>query len=104
MDAASFAGLFAPDGTLTFANTTPLVGTEAIVAGCNSFLGTIRGLHHTILKEWHVGDDHIVELSVTYDRHDGRHVTIPCVSIWTTNTSGLIVDYRVFFDLAPVYA
>ena len=30
--------------------------------------------------------------------------SIPVVSIWHTRADGLIDDYRVFFDVAPVYA
>jgi hypothetical protein len=29
---------------------------------------------------------------------------MPCVTIFHTNTAGEIDDYRVYFDLAPVYA
>ena len=57
-----------------------------------------------IMIEWHQGNDTIVELSVTYDRLDGQSVTIPVVSVWSTTDNGLIDDYRVYFDLAPVYA
>lgn len=31
-------------------------------------------------------------------------VDVPVVSVWHTDASGLIDDYRVFFDLAPVFA
>ena len=103
-DPQRFADLLTADASLTFANNPPMVGTDAIVAGCGYFYGTIKALRHTIRNEWHQGDDTIVELSVTYDRLDGQTVTIPVVSVWSTTDSGLIDDYRVYFDLAPVYA
>jgi ketosteroid isomerase-like protein len=56
------------------------------------------------VKEWTVGDDTIVELKVTYDRKDGQQVTIPCATIFHTDAAGKIDDYRVFFDVAPIYA
>ena len=31
-------------------------------------------------------------------------VTIPCVTILHTDAEGKIDDYRVYFDVAPIYA
>ncbi|MDT7765555.1 MAG: hypothetical protein QOC63_4975 [Mycobacterium sp.] len=67
-------------------------------------LDTIAGQHHEIVNEWNFGSDAIVELRVTYDRTDGRQVTIPVVTIFHTDAAGKIDDYRVFFDAAPIYA
>jgi uncharacterized protein (TIGR02246 family) len=99
----ALAELFATDGTLVFANAEPLTGRDAITAGNEAFLGTIAGLHHQIVNEWHVGPDTIAETNVTYLRHDGASVTVPVVSIWRVRDDGLIGDYRVYADLAPVY-
>jgi hypothetical protein len=41
---------------------------------------------------------------VTYDRKDGQQVTIPCVTIFHLDTAGKIDTYRVYFDVAPIYA
>ncbi|WP_433602424.1 nuclear transport factor 2 family protein [Nocardia sp. CA-135953] len=105
MDVDTFASLFTEHGELTFANSAPLVGPEQIRQGTQAFFDTIAGLSHTILEEWNSGSDTIVELSVTYHRQDGQHVTIPVVSIWHRDGDiGKIDRYRVYFDLAPVYA
>lgn len=104
MDPAAFVEFFTPDGRLTFANDAPLVGRAAMAEGLTAFYGTIRALHHKITNAWTVGPDTIIETAVTYDRHDGRSVTIPVVTIFHTTGGGLIDDYRVFFDLDPVYA
>lgn len=56
------------------------------------------------MREWNAGPGCITELSVGYDRLDGRSVNLPVVSIWHLDPSGLIDDYRVYFDLAPVFA
>ncbi|MFX0574551.1 nuclear transport factor 2 family protein [Nocardia nepalensis] len=104
LDAEGFAELFSPDGKVTFGNVPTLEGRDAVEAGCAGFFGTIDGMHHDIVNEWVVGKDTIVELTVTYTRKDGRKVSIPVVSIWTVDDSGLIDEYRVFFDLAPVFA
>ncbi|MGV9817543.1 nuclear transport factor 2 family protein [Nocardia xishanensis] len=104
LDAKGFAELFAPGGKITFGNVPTLEGRDAVEAGCVGFFATIDGMRHDIVNEWVVGNDTIVELTVTYTRKDGRKVAIPVVSIWTVGNSGLIDEYRVFFDLAPVFA
>jgi len=104
LDAKGFAEFFAPDGKITFGNNPALEGRETVEAGTAGFLDTIEAIHHDIVHEWTVGKDTIVELAVTYTRKDGQNVTIPVVSIWTFGDGGLIDQYRVFFDLAPVFA
>lgn len=104
MDVAPLASLFARDGRVVFGNGQPLVGIDEIRKGTTAFFDTIVSLHHAIVKEWNVGDDTIVELKVTYDRKDGQQVTIPCVTIFHTDAAGEIDDYRVYFDVAPIYA
>jgi ketosteroid isomerase-like protein len=104
MDVAAVTSLFAQNGRVVFGNGQPLVGIDEIRTGTTAFFDTIAGLHHTIVKEWNVGDDSIVELKVTYDRKDGQRVTIPCVTIFHTDAAGKIDDYRVYFDVSPIYA
>jgi ketosteroid isomerase-like protein len=104
MDVATVASLFADDGRVVFGNGQPLAGIEEIRTGITAFLATIAGQHHAVVKEWNVDDETIVELKVTYDRVDGQQVTIPCVTIFHTDGAGKIDDYRVYFDVAPVYA
>jgi limonene-1,2-epoxide hydrolase len=103
-DATTFASHFAPDGAITFGNGPAMVGREAVEAGAAHFFTTIQGIHHEIVREWTVGDDTIVELVVTYTRHDGGVVAVPVVSIWDHDEQDRIRTYRVFFDLTPVFA
>jgi len=81
-----------------------LVGPEAITASAGAFCATIKVLHHRVANEWHDGPDTIVEADVTYDRLDGKSVTIPVVSIWHVTRDGSLDAYRVFFDVAPIYS
>jgi ketosteroid isomerase-like protein len=104
MDISAVVALFATDARVVFGNGQPMVGVDEIRAGTTAFYDTIAGLHHAIVNEWNFGNDTIVELKVTYDRKDGQHVTIPCVTIFHTDAAGKIDDYRVYFDVAPVYA
>ena len=100
----AIADLLTSDGRFVFGNAEPLVGRDAVTAGLAAFLASIAGLRHKLVNVWQVGADTIAEAEVTYQRHDGRSVVIPVVSIWKTDNNGLIVDYRVLGDLAPVYA
>ncbi|MDT5259782.1 MAG: hypothetical protein QOD10_4862 [Mycobacterium sp.] len=104
MDVATIATLFAEDARVVFGNSQPFVGIEAIRMGLTAFFDTIASLRHEIVTEYHVGDDTIVELKVTYDRKDGQRVTIPCVTIFHVDAAGKIDAYRVYFDVTPIYA
>jgi ketosteroid isomerase-like protein len=104
MDVAALTFLFADDARVVFGNGQPMVGSDEIRTGLTAFFATIAGLHHDIVQEWHIGDDSVIELRVTYDRTDGRQVIIPCASIFHTDGTGKIDDYRVYFDVAPIYA
>lgn len=104
MDLETIASLFAENGRVVFGNGQPLVGIEEIRTGITEFFATIAGQHHEVVNEWHVGDESIVELKVTYDRKDGQRVTIPCVTTFHTDVADKIDAYRVYFDVAPIYA
>jgi ketosteroid isomerase-like protein len=104
LDVEALAALFAEDGRLVFGNREPLVGREAMIAGNKAFFELVRGLRHRLLNEWTVGADTIAETDVTYTRLDGKEVTVPAVSIWRVDGEGLIVDYRIFVDQAPLFA
>jgi ketosteroid isomerase-like protein len=104
MEPDAIAEFYAEDARVVFGNAEPLVGREAIVAGIQAFSSTIDGLRHRIINQWYVGADTVAETEVTYRRLDGKSVSVPVVSIWHAREDGLIDDYRVFFDLAPVYA
>jgi hypothetical protein len=104
MESGAIGELFADDARLVFGNAEPLVGHEAIITGTRAFFSMINGLRHRILNEWHVGADTVVETEVTYRRLDDKSVSVPVVSIWHSRDDGLVDDYRVFFDLTPVFA
>ncbi|MCK2218527.1 nuclear transport factor 2 family protein [Actinomadura sp. ATCC 31491] len=103
-DPDAFTALLAEDATLVFGNAEPTTGREAVAVALRAFFATIGGLRHRIVRTWHVGADTIAETEVTYRRLDGKDVSAAAVSIWRTRDDGLITDYRIFVDLAPVYA
>lgn len=103
-DIAALAALFAEDGRLVFGNREPLVGRDAVIAGNVAFFQLVQGVRHQLRNEWTVGTETIAETDVTYTRLDGKEVTVPAVSIWRVDGDGLIVDYRIFVDQAPLFA
>ena len=103
-DTATFIEFFSDTGRFVFGNGEPLVGHDAIADGVGRFLDTIGGLRHEVVNEWVTGPDTVVELKVTYERLDGRSVSVPGVTIFHLDQAGLIDHYRIFIDLAPVYA
>ncbi|NRQ34137.1 nuclear transport factor 2 family protein [Nonomuraea sp. NN258] len=103
-DPEEFVRLLADDARLVFGNGEPLVGHEAVTALLRAFYATIAGLRHRIVRTWQAGADIIAETEVTCRRLDGKDVSVAAVTIWQTRDDGLISDYRIFVDLAPVYA
>ncbi|WP_433427481.1 nuclear transport factor 2 family protein [Nonomuraea sp. CA-141351] len=103
-DPGKFVQLLAEDARMVFGNAEPMVGRNAIAEGLRIFFATIAGLAHRLVRTWQVDADTIAETEVTYRRLDGKDVSVVAVSIWHTRDDGLISDYRIFVDLAPVYA
>lgn len=103
MDAKAFASYLSPDCVLRYANNDEQVGRDAIEAAIAGFFTTIKGLSHNIVGEWTVDDTTIIQFECTYTRHDGGEVTVPAVTIFRRGAE-LIDDYRIYVDLAPVYA
>lgn len=100
----AFAAILAEDARLVFGNAEPLAGRQAIIAGLTEFFSGIKSLRHRIVHDWHVGGDVIAETKVTYRRLDDKEVSVPAVSIWQVRDDGLIGEYRIFVDLAPLFA
>ncbi|MBV9838848.1 MAG: nuclear transport factor 2 family protein [Solirubrobacterales bacterium] len=104
MDADAWAAYLAPDAVMRFGNADPVHGREACRDALAAFYETIDGLRHRLIEQWQEPGAAIVESDVTYMRKDGREVTVPVVTIYRTDDQDLIADYRVFIDLAPVFA
>jgi len=103
LDVDSYVNYLAPDVCFRFGNAEPITGRDAVRDTVGHFFTTIKGLQHTIVREWHDGDTIIQQLDVTYTRLDGNKVTIPAVNILRLNND-TVADYRIYVDLAPVYA
>jgi ketosteroid isomerase-like protein len=106
IDAKDVEGLLAhlaPDATQRFGNQEPLHGHREIGAANAAFFSAIESLRHEVTGLWESDDTVIVRIDATYVRLDGRSVTVPAVSI-IQESDGLIVDYQVCVDMAPIFA
>lgn len=102
-DAAAFAEFFAPDGIFVFGNGPEIQGPGAIREAVHRFFAAIAALRHDLLDVWQIDDTVICRIAVTYMRHDGRSLTLPCANIWR-RAGNEIKDYRIYIDLAPLFA
>jgi SnoaL-like domain len=98
-----FAQHLSPDATMRFGNAPPVHGRDAIRDAWASFCDGVDGVQHDLVEQWDTGDATIVEARVTYTRKDQRVVTVPVVTIYRAGGE-LIDDYRIFIDLAPLFA
>ena len=103
MDTESFLGFIAEDCTFRFGSSPPVTGRDGIGASMNDFFSMFAALRHDLKRI--VSDDNTVvcEGEVTYTRHDGSQITLPFCNVFEVR-AGLISRYRIYIDMAPVFA
>jgi hypothetical protein len=104
MQPDAFARYLAEDVVMRFGNAEPIHGRDAARETWASFCTMVAAVRHEVRNRWEVGATTIAETDVTYTRPDGRAVTVPVVTIYEVGADDLISGYRVFLDLAPVFA
>jgi ketosteroid isomerase-like protein len=103
MDPDAFVAYLTPDVVFRFGNADPQTGREAVRDAVAGFFSTIDGLTHHVLDSWDADDTTIVQIDVEYRRKDGKTVTVPNADILTYD-GDLVRDWRIYIDVAPVYA
>ena len=98
-----FTAHLADDVRMRFGNADPVSGRAAVHDVWAGFCTSVAGVRHDVVEQWDEGPATIVEADVTYTRLDGSTVTVPVVTIYRSRGER-IDDYRVFIDLAPVFA
>ncbi len=104
MDAAAWATWLTDDARFRFGNGDETTTRDGARAGLAAFYSLIDGVSHRMLDHWEHGPTTIVRSDVTYTRKDGATVTVPIVTIYHECDGGKIDDYRVYGDVAPVFA
>jgi ketosteroid isomerase-like protein len=101
-DIDGLLSFLAPEATQRFGNQEPLRGHDEIRAAHEVFYGTIQSMSHETVGLWEWDGTVAVRVNATYVRLDGEAVTLPAVAL-LRESDGLIVEYEVFVDMAPVY-
>jgi SnoaL-like domain len=104
MDAHAWALHLSPDAVMRFGNCDPVYGRDGCRDALMAVWAQIDGLHHDVIEQWEHGPATIVEAVCTCTRTDGHEVSLPVVTIYRTDSQDLISDYRVYIDVAPVFA
>jgi ketosteroid isomerase-like protein len=103
-DVDRLSELVTDDVRLRFASDEPSIGKDRMLSGAEEFFASIASISHDIGALWSVAPDTVIaEMTVHYQRLDGRRLSLPCTDIFYLR-DGLIADYRVYMDIAPVFA
>jgi ketosteroid isomerase-like protein len=99
-------GFMAEDVALRLGSFDPTVGHAGFAALATTMGGVVASMSHDLLAVWTTGEPDpavICEAAVTYRRHDGSELTLPCVSVFRVR-DGRVADYRIYMDINPVFA
>lgn len=103
MEPDRFAAHLAEDVRMRFGNAPPIEGRQAARDAWAGFCEGIDGAAHTPVAQWRSDEGTVAEAEVTYTRKDGGTITVPVATIYRER-DGEIHDYRIFIDLAPLFA
>jgi ketosteroid isomerase-like protein len=103
MEPERFTAHLAQDVTMRFGNAEPIHGREAVRDAWAAFCRDLKGVKHDLEEQWTTDNATIVEATVTYTRRDDSEISVPVVTIYRER-GGEINDYRIYIDLAPLFA
>lgn len=103
MDTEGFLACIAPDGEFRFGSAPPVQGHAGIGEAVGGFFASIAGLSHELQRVVAQDNTVVCEGQVTYTRKDSSAITLPFCNVFETE-DGLISLYRVYIDIAPLYA
>ena len=105
-DLDTVSSILADDVQIFFANTGPFLGKQAFAELHAQFMGTIAAVRHELHELWQASEDaavFIARLTVHYQTKDGNWVSLPCCNVFRFH-GDMIVEYRVYLDITPVFA
>ena len=101
-DAETFLGFLHDEVLFRFGNAAPTQGKSAAGAAVQGFFQSIRGVRHTLIDTWDLGDTVICRGDVTYSRHDTSILCVPFVNVLQLD-GGLIREYLIYVDISALY-
>jgi ketosteroid isomerase-like protein len=102
-DSAAVTAAMTDDVRMRLGNADVVEGKANFRTASEAFVASIAAISHEITSMWSVDDVVIAEMDVHYERLDGGNVTLPCCNVFRVR-DGVVCDYRVYLDIAPVYA
>ena len=104
MNVNNFASFYAEGAHYQFGNFPVAYGPQGIINSSQGFLQKVKKVVHHIENIWEVDDNTlVVEMTVTYDRHDGKSFTLPCCDTVRIK-NGKVQMLKIFMDIGPVFA
>ncbi len=103
-DAAGFARLMTEDGIFRFGNGPAAIGRPAIESAVAQFFASLGGISHQLERAWSLPDAQALQGVVTYTRPDGKSFKIPFMDAFVTDKSGLVKEWLVYSDMAPLFS
>ncbi len=101
-DAVALTNFITPNGTFRFSNFPAIVGHDHILPFLDGFFKSIKGIKHSELEIFEVGEVVITNGVVTYTRHNGT--TYSCNFSNTFKLKGDLIDqYLIFVDNSKLY-
>ena len=102
-DAAGFAEFLTENASFRFGSAPAVTGRADIIEAVSAFFASLARVSHKITAVATRGDRLFCEGETTYTRHDGKAVVVPFADVFEY-AGDKIADYRIYADLAPLYA
>jgi hypothetical protein len=103
MNVNNFAAFYAEGALYQFGNFPVAHGPQGIVDASQGFIQKVKKVLHHIDNIWEIDDETlVVEMTVTYDRFDGKSFTLPCCDTVRVR-DGKVQSLKIFMDITPVF-
>jgi hypothetical protein len=110
MNVDNFVKFYTDDAVYKFSNFPVVYGPDGIrsssgsFADKHSFLGKVEGVCHHIKNIWEVEPNTlVVDMDVTYVRHDGQVFTLPCCDVVRLE-GDKVKELLIYMNISPVFA
>ncbi len=102
-DTDTFLSFLTEAGVFQYGSAPAARGRDEVRAAVDGFFASIDGLSHEVSQVFDGDGAMACEGRVTYRRHDGSEVTLPFCNVFLLDGDH-IAEYRVYIDVAPLYA
>lgn len=104
-DLDGFMALLAPDIVFRLGSQPELHGQAAVRAAIGGLFGMLAGgIEHHLRSVWGSAETVLAyQAEATFKRPDGSIATLPYVNVLHMAPDGLVADYRIHIDPAPLF-